>query len=127
MNMNVLYSSFRPQACATMALLLLTTAGNATSPITSTTGDPTDAQAATVVRSRLELRLKLEPDAPRLRCWQHGVSVLDERLSEATVAQSAALLSARSADGQQLVLLPAGAGLCLATMGKARLPATSAP
>ena len=56
----------------------------------------------------------------RLRCWQHGVAVLDEPMIEATMAPGVALLTALGGGRQQLAIVSAGAGLCLVVQDRKR-------
>ena len=61
----------------------------------------------------------------RLRCWQHGKSVVDEPIAEGPVASAAPLLSAPGAGGQRIMVLAGGTGLCLMTREPWRVPASS--
>lgn len=67
-----------------------------------------------------DLRPKPETTLPRLRCWQHGLSVVDEPIAEGPVASAAPLLNAPGAGGQQVMVLANGTGLCIVTLAPAR-------
>ena len=66
-------------------------------------------------------RLSLGPQPSplgRLRCWQHGVAVLDEPLADATLAAGTSTLTVLGGDGRQSAVVNAGTGMCLVTMGR---------
>ena len=71
---------------------------------------------------RMSLGVSLLPTG-RLRCWQHGVAVLDEPLVDATMAPGVALLTALGSGRQQLAIVSAGAGLCLVVQNRKRASA----
>ena len=75
---------------------------------------------------RVTLGVSLLPTG-RLRCWQHGVAVLDEPLIDATMAPGVALLTALGGGRQQLAIVSAGAGLCLVVQDRKRTSASRLP
>ena len=75
---------------------------------------------------RVTLGVSLLPTG-RLRCWQHGVAVLDEPLVDATMAPGVALLTALGGGRQQLAIVSAGAGLCLVVQDRKRTSTSRLP
>ena len=75
---------------------------------------------------RVTLGVSLLPTG-RLRCWQHGVAVLDEPLIDATMAPGVALLTAFGGGRQQLAIVSAGAGLCLVVQDRKRTSTSRLP
>ena len=67
-----------------------------------------------------ELRAAPEATTSRLRCWQHGKSVVDEPIAQGPVASAAPLLTAPGAGGQRVMVLAGGTGLCIVTHGQPR-------
>ena len=64
--------------------------------------------------------LPVVPAGARLRCWQHGVAVMDEWLAEAVVTPGTAQVSALGSGGQAISMIQMGSGLCLVSASRRR-------
>lgn len=65
-------------------------------------------------------RLRTEPQPARLRCWQHGVAVLDEAFTGQPNLPSGTLFSTGPASNPRLVVFGQETGLCVVTHGSGR-------
>lgn len=113
----------RPPRLTPAVLLLIATAGEAGVTALDATEDMLPSKTPYV------LRIGPESTGPRLRCWQHGVPVVDEPLADDAAAPAAPsttpLLTAPSVGGRQMLVLAGGTGLCLLTREPLRIPAAS--
>ena len=62
-------------------------------------------------------RLRAEPAASRLRCWQHGVAVLDEQFTGPATIPAGMLVSAGPGANPRITVFGQGTGLCVVTAG----------
>lgn len=62
-------------------------------------------------------RLRAEPAASRLRCWQHGVAVLDEQFTGPATIPAGMLVSAGPGANPRITVFGQGTGLCVVTSG----------
>lgn len=108
--------------CAAMALALAACAGAGQAQDVDFDGGPPGPVGSTP-NAAPGLRLKPEPPAARLRCWQRGQLVLDEALGDTSGQATTGLITLRGAQGQALNVFAAGTGFCLATGWTARRPA----
>lgn len=60
-------------------------------------------------------RQRLEAAASRLRCWQHGVAVLDEAFTGTANLPAGSVFSIGPAGSQRLLVFGQGTGLCSVT------------
>lgn len=75
------------------------------------------------IATGLATRARLSPPGSRLRCWQHGVSVVDDALAGSVSVPAGAMPLGHDMAGQNLVLLNLGTGLCVLSLAPARIVA----